>query len=68
VLADRRGEGIGARLMDAIETAAREQGVETLVLHAQVPVEGFYTKRGYETVGAEFEEAGIPHVEMVHEV
>jgi predicted GNAT family N-acyltransferase len=67
VLADRRGEGIGARLMDAIETAAREQGVETLVLHAQTPVEGFYTKRGYETVGEEFEEAGIPHVEMVRE-
>jgi predicted GNAT family N-acyltransferase len=68
VLAERRGEGIGARLMDAVETAAREQGVETLVLHAQTPVEGFYTKRGYESVGEEFEEAGIPHVEMVRDL
>jgi predicted GNAT family N-acyltransferase len=64
VLADRRDEGIGARLMDVLETEAREQRVETLVLHAQKPVEGFYVKRGYRRVGDVFEEAGIPHVEM----
>jgi predicted GNAT family N-acyltransferase len=61
---DRRGEGLGTQLMDAVERTARERGFETLVLHAQTDVEGFYAARGYRTVGEEFEEAGIPHVEM----
>ena len=65
VRAERRGEGWGARLMDAVEAEARRSGFEGLVLHAQTPVEGFYRARGYRTVDEEFEEAGIPHVEMV---
>lgn len=68
VLPAYRGEGLGGRLMDAVEAAAEEQGFETLVLHAQTAVEGFYAKRGYETVGEVFEEAGIPHVEMTRAV
>jgi predicted GNAT family N-acyltransferase len=53
--------------MDAVEERARRAGFETLVLHAQTPVEGFYADRGYRPVGEEFEEAGIPHVEMVRD-
>jgi predicted GNAT family N-acyltransferase len=68
VLADRRGEGWGARLMDAVEAEARRAGFETLVLHAQTAVEEFYADRGYRSVGEEFEEAGIPHVEMVRDL
>jgi predicted GNAT family N-acyltransferase len=68
VLAAARGEGLGARLMDAVEAAARERGVDRLVLHAQTPVAGFYAARDYRRVGAEFEEAGIPHVKMVREL
>lgn len=63
-----RGEGWGARLMDAVEADARDRGFDHLVLHAQTAVEGFYAVRGYERVGEEFEEAGIPHVEMVLEL
>jgi predicted GNAT family N-acyltransferase len=50
--------------MDAAEDAAREDGATEAVLHGQRRVEGFYTSIGYETVSDEFEEAGIPHVEM----
>ena len=64
VVESRRGEGWGARLMDAVEDEARARGFDGIVLHAQTHVEGFYADRGYETVGEEFEEAGIPHVEM----
>ncbi|PCR90848.1 GNAT family N-acetyltransferase [Natrinema ejinorense] len=60
----RRGEGVGQALMDAVETRAESRGLETLVLHSQTRVVGFYRERGYEQVGDEFEEAGIPHVEM----
>ena len=54
--------------MDALEAEARERGFESLVLHAQTPVEGFYAERGYQSVGEEFEEAGIPHIEMSREL
>lgn len=50
--------------MDAVERAAREVGYESVVLHAQVPVVDFYAKLGYEAVGEEFEDAGIPHRKM----
>jgi predicted GNAT family N-acyltransferase len=59
-----RGEGLGEQLMDAVETAAREQGCTRLVLHAQTTVEEFYEHLGYETTSDVFEQAGIPHVEM----
>lgn len=62
--ADRRGEGWGARLMDAVEFDAADAGHERATLHAQTRVVGFYERRGYERVGDVFEEAGIPHVEM----
>jgi predicted GNAT family N-acyltransferase len=64
VRADARGEGWGRRLMDALEATAAGRGVETLVLHSQTHVEGFYLQLGYETTSDVFEEAGIPHVEM----
>ncbi|RXK46203.1 GNAT family N-acetyltransferase [Halorientalis pallida] len=63
----RRGEGWGRRVMETVHAAARERDGTRLRLHAQVDVEGFYRRLGYRTVGEEFEEAGIPHVEMVQE-
>lgn len=63
VLDERRGEGWGGALMDAVEDAARQHFGE-LYLHAQVSAAGFYDARGYEREGDEFEEGGIPHVAM----
>ena len=59
-----RGTGVGSELMRAVEAAARDDGATELTLHAQTQVEAFYRHLGYETVSDEFEEAGIPHVEM----
>ena len=64
VLETERGAGIGRRVMDAVETAAADAGYESVVLHAQVPVVGFYERLGYEVTSEEFEDAGIPHREM----
>ncbi|MGQ4556159.1 GNAT family N-acetyltransferase [Halobellus sp. GM3] len=64
VAADRRGEAWGRRVMDAVESYAREAGFDSLHLHAQTPVRGFYERLGYDAFGEEFEEAGIPHVKM----
>ena len=59
-----RREGLGVELMELIEDEAREQGCTHAVLHAQSRVIQFYEDLGYEITSEEFEEAGIPHVEM----
>lgn len=64
VLATHRGEGWGRAIMDELEATARERGLSKLVMHAQMPVKGFYGALGYETTSDVFEEAGIEHVEM----
>jgi predicted GNAT family N-acyltransferase len=62
VVADRRGEGYGDAVMDAVESYATEEGYDRLVLDAQVPVVGFYERRGYTVQDDEpFDDAGIPH-------
>ncbi|SDQ27095.1 GNAT family N-acetyltransferase [Natronobacterium texcoconense] len=64
VLESRRGEGIGRKVMAAIEECATELGLAKLKLHSQTHAAEFYDRLGYERHGEEFEEAGIPHVEM----
>ncbi|MFC6757870.1 MULTISPECIES: GNAT family N-acetyltransferase [Haloarcula] len=64
VCPEYRDEGLGRQVMNVAESAARDAGATSATLHAQVSVRGFYGKLGYESVGEQFEEAGIPHVEM----
>lgn len=59
-----RGEGWGRRLVERVEVLAAERGFDSLVLHSQTAVEGFYEMLGYRTTSDVFEDAGIPHVEM----
>ena len=46
VAPERRGEGLGAGLVDAIEAHARRRGVEVLWLLTET-AEGFFATRGY---------------------
>ncbi|WJV49334.1 GNAT family N-acetyltransferase [Streptomyces flavofungini] len=64
VLRAARGLGVGAALVSAIEAAARERGLHAVDLHAQTHALGFYERLGYEAYGAEFLDAGIPHLAM----
>lgn len=64
VAEERRGDGWGRRVMDAAEDEARESGFSRVKLNAQVRVREFYESLGYRAVGEEFDDAGIPHVEM----
>jgi predicted GNAT family N-acyltransferase len=63
-----RGEGLGTWLMDLVEDEARSEGCSRVDLHAQTTVAEFYRTLGYQKVSDEFEQAGIPHVEMVKEL
>ncbi len=64
VLEEYRGRHIGRQLLDAAVAHAASTGMTRVFLHAQTHAEGFYRKAGFLPVGAEFIEAGIPHIEM----
>lgn len=61
----RQGEGLGRRLVVAVESRAfGELGLTELFCHAQLPAMGFYEALGWGTDSDEFTEAGIPHRRM----
>jgi YbgC/YbaW family acyl-CoA thioester hydrolase len=60
-----RGSQVGRAVLDALIGAARQRGDHEVMLHAQTSAAAFYTRAGFSTRGPVFEEAGIPHVEMV---
>lgn len=65
VLKAWRGLGIGSRLLEMALNAAREQQMVKLELHAQCHALTFYQRFGFVVVGPEFDEAGIPHRQMI---
>jgi YbgC/YbaW family acyl-CoA thioester hydrolase len=60
-----RGSGVGRHVLEALMKAARARGDREVLLHAQTSAAAFYARAGFTPRGAEFDEAGIPHVEMV---
>ena len=46
-----RGQGLGRRIMEHLEQAARQRGVKTVSLNARENAVQFYAKLGYEAVG-----------------
>jgi YbgC/YbaW family acyl-CoA thioester hydrolase len=60
-----RGSRIGRAVLDALMAAARERGDREVLLHAQMTAAPFYARAGFVQRGPVFDEAGIPHVEMV---
>ncbi len=58
----RQGEGIGRRLVVAVESRAfGELGLRRLTCHVPVTALGFFKSLGWELEGEEFQEAGVPH-------
>lgn len=60
-----RGSGVGRHVLEALMKAARARGDREVLLHAQASAANFYARAGFSPRGPEFDEAGIPHVEMV---
>ncbi|QKE63463.1 GNAT family N-acetyltransferase [Aquipseudomonas campi] len=65
VLKDWRGLKVGDALMHAAISAAEQRGQREQKLSAQVHATAFYERLGFHIEGAEYLEAGIPHVMMV---
>jgi len=64
VLASHRKGGTGRKILETLEAEARRRGISGIILHAQVHAHKFYLKHGYTDLGDEFEEAGMPHLQM----
>lgn len=60
-----RGSSVGRAVLDALLQVARQRGDREAILHAQTSAEAFYARAGFAARGPAFDEAGIPHVEMV---
>jgi YbgC/YbaW family acyl-CoA thioester hydrolase len=65
VLQTVRGSGVGREVLLALMKAARGRGDREVLLHAQTSAAPFYARAGFSPRGAEFDEAGIPHIEML---
>ncbi|QWD95616.1 GNAT family N-acetyltransferase [Polynucleobacter sp. MG-Unter2-18] len=65
ILPKHRGDGIGKQLLGALLKACQSQGIEQIELHAQVTVIPFYEQFGFIAQGDIYDEAGIPHRDMI---
>ena len=62
---DRRGQGIGAAVLDALVGHCREHGGGVLWCNARTPAQRFYERAGFEVIGEPWEDPEIgPHVRM----
>lgn len=69
VLEQARGTGLGAALIRAAMDVLRTRpGIVTAKLGAQTHAIGFYEKLGFTVYGPEYDDAGIPHRDMVREL
>ena len=57
-------KGVGNALVKASEELSQQLGFARMVLHARETAVPFYNALGYNSVGAQFEEVGIPHFRM----
>ena len=64
VLKEWRGREVGTALLQALLGIARRQSHSEVFLNAQSYAVEFYEKYGFERLGDEFLDAGIPHFKM----
>lgn len=65
VLKEWRGQGLGSALLTKLLQVLIKRHQFEAKLHAQTSAIPFYKKFGFQIVGEEFMEAGIPHVKMM---
>jgi predicted GNAT family N-acyltransferase len=65
VLAAYRRQGFGGQLLRALLEDGRSQGITQFELHAQLSAIPFYESLGFIAQGDIYDEAGIPHRDMI---
>ena len=65
VLAKFREKGVGKQILRKLVELAASQGARVIILHSQVSAIPFYEKLGFQAQGDVYDEAGIPHRNMM---
>ena len=65
ILSSFRNKGLGRQIMKALIETAKSKEISSLILHAQVSAIPFYEKLGFIANGPIYDEAGIPHRNMM---
>lgn len=65
VLAKFRGKSVGKQILRKLVDLAASQGIQGIILHSQVSAIPFYEKLGFQAQGDVYDEAGIPHRNMM---
>ena len=65
VLIEYRKQGIGSQLFNALLEQGRSKEIVEFELHSQVLAIPFYERLGFTPQGEIYEEAGIPHRNMI---
>jgi len=64
VLKEWRGQGFGSAMLHKLLQELTQRHQHKALLNAQTSAVPFYEKFGFQVLGEEFMEAGIPHVKM----
>ena len=67
VLPEFRKKRLGDLVVRLLIRTAFDMGGKRQIVHAQLSAQDFYKKLGFTAIGEAYEEAGIPHITMVHE-
>ncbi|HSI96625.1 MAG: GNAT family N-acetyltransferase [Methylophilaceae bacterium] len=65
VLPEWRGRGVGRAMLETLIALSREQGLAHVSLSAQTHAIPFYAKSGFKVCSEIYDDAGIPHRDMV---
>ncbi|MEO5719920.1 MAG: GNAT family N-acetyltransferase, partial [Chthoniobacterales bacterium] len=69
VESDRQGDGLGSRVLAALEKHARDAGARTVILNARADAAPFYRRHGYTEIGsAGLLFGSIPHFKMIKQL
>ncbi len=67
VLKEHRKKRLGDLVMRQLIRKLFDAGKTKQYIHSQITAKGFYEKLGFVAFGQQYIEAGIPHINMVHE-
>lgn len=62
VLPQHQGRGIGSALLQALEEAARQQGIDEIVVDASITGTPFYERHGYRRTGHTYDGTAGPQI------
>lgn len=65
ILKPYRGLGIGTSLCEYLCQLAFSLSCKTIELNAQIQALEFYQRLGFQIIGTQFMDAGIPHMKMI---